>query len=209
MNDTEIRTYFNHVAAEWRDKPLADDQAQLLTRLLPRLPIRAGHWLLDLGCGTGRCFQPISQWIPSGLNYVALDFAAAMLRAFDHRHSPDVHRICGKGQQLPFQNHAFDVILGMGLLPHLSDKRQTLAECQRVLKPGGSLILLHLMGRERLNALHASLGGVVQSHQLMTMSELQRLMASVGFEVALSEDQTTHYLSVGVKRGESGRLEPA
>ena len=49
-------------------------------------------------------------------------------------HSADVHA-------LPFQAHTFDVVIAIGVIPWLHSERVALQEMQRVLKPGGYLLV--------------------------------------------------------------------
>lgn len=46
------------------------------------------------------------------------------------------------GEDLPFEAEAFDAILSFDVLEHVQSPRDTLAECRRVLRPGGRLFLV-------------------------------------------------------------------
>jgi 2-polyprenyl-3-methyl-5-hydroxy-6-metoxy-1,4-benzoquinol methylase len=46
------------------------------------------------------------------------------------------------GEKLPFESESFDAILTFDVLEHVQSPRSTLAECHRVLKPGGHLCLV-------------------------------------------------------------------
>ena len=49
-------------------------------------------------------------------------------------HAADVHA-------LPFQAHTFDLVVAIGVIPWLHSERVALQEMQRVLKPGGYLLV--------------------------------------------------------------------
>lgn len=47
-----------------------------------------------------------------------------------------------KGESLPFEDECFDAVLTFDVLEHVQNLGQTLAECLRVLKPGGKMFLV-------------------------------------------------------------------
>ena len=49
--------------------------------------------------------------------------------------------LCGVGEQLPFSEDTFDLILSHEVLEHVNDDRQVIAEAIRTLRPGGRLVL--------------------------------------------------------------------
>ena len=94
----------------------------------PWLCARSGN-LLEVGCGN----QPYRSLIPAGCGYVGLDIE----QAFDGC-NPDVIRF--DGGRFPFASAAFDSVFHTEVLEHVFDTRNFLAECRRVLKPGGSMM---------------------------------------------------------------------
>ncbi len=85
-----------------------------IERLLAETPPKAR--ILDLGAG-GRVIRP---------GVIAVDF----LRMPGTRVVADV-------QKLPFRDGSVDLVVGTGLLEHVRDERELLAEVRRVLRPGG------------------------------------------------------------------------
>jgi ubiquinone/menaquinone biosynthesis C-methylase UbiE len=109
------------------------------TRSLKALPnLAAGNVLLS-GVGTGLDL-PI---LPELHHYTALDFNSAMLsRARPRATNLHVDWILGDSMALPFADNHFDhVVLHLitSVVPHPA---QCLGEASRVLKPGGTIILL-------------------------------------------------------------------
>jgi SAM-dependent methyltransferase len=85
-----------------------------------------GGRVLDVGGARRRgAFRP-----PPGARWVVADLERA--------HRPDV---CADVQALPFRDGAFDAIKATELLEHVPDVGRTLAECRRVLRPGGYLVI--------------------------------------------------------------------
>lgn len=97
-----------------------------------------GGRVLDLGSGTGAA---ISLFEERGV--VALDPVVEMLRL-----SPIGHRVAGVGENLPFSDGSFDGVFSAFVFRNLTSVPDTLAEIHRVLRPGGSAVILDL-GRPR------------------------------------------------------------
>lgn len=98
-----------------------------------------GTNLLDIGCGRGR-------WLTFfGENYQALttglDISINSLKTCNQR---GLNAICGSVISLPLANETFDFISSITVLLHIPNdlKEKTISELYRVLKPGGSVILI-------------------------------------------------------------------
>jgi exopolysaccharide biosynthesis WecB/TagA/CpsF family protein len=93
-----------------------------------------GMRVLDLGCGNGSYTAELAQ----RAEYVCgIDLHMPHLKAFrDH-----IPRVQGTGEQLPFASESFDAVTMIEVLEHTNCDTKVLAECFRVLKPGGILVL--------------------------------------------------------------------
>ena len=88
--------------------------------------------VLDLGCGTGATdFE--------GRVVVGLDPVIEMLAL-----SPVRDRVVGTGEALPFQDASLDAVFSGFVFRNLSSIDETLAEIDRVLKPGSSAVVVDL-----------------------------------------------------------------
>jgi demethylmenaquinone methyltransferase / 2-methoxy-6-polyprenyl-1,4-benzoquinol methylase len=109
---------------------------------LRRFGLSAGERLLDAGSGTG-VIAALAQDItgPGGL-VVALDPSSGMLRQAAAR---GVRlRVPGRAERLPFADASFDRLTMGYALRHVADLAATFREYARVLRPGGSLLLLEI-----------------------------------------------------------------
>jgi SAM-dependent methyltransferase len=114
----------------------------LLLRALEGRVFRSG---LDLGAGVGRVALRIARRVT---RLVVADLAPGMLeRTRANARAARVENLDPvrlRSDRLPFPAGAFDLVACLGLLEHLppESRRATLAECARVLIPGGLLALV-------------------------------------------------------------------
>jgi len=100
--------------------------------------------ILDAGCGNGNLLM---RAMPSlNANYVGTDFSKNMLgrAASRARDAKDALFLQSSVDQLPFKDRSFDRVICSGVLtclPTIGDAAVALYEFQRVLKPGGVLVV--------------------------------------------------------------------
>ena len=91
--------------------------------------------VLDLACGTGDLCRTLTQ---AGLAPVGVDFSVGMLRCA-HTDAPLVR---ADAMRLPFADATFDGVTCGFALRNFAALAPVLAECARVLRPGGRVALL-------------------------------------------------------------------
>ena len=102
--------------------------------------------LLDVGTGTGRYLDMISERLSSTLVTdlcpVGLDRSPAMLRAQQHNGVayPGASRLVGAVETLPFRDASCDALISFNAVHHF-DLARFSSEAARVLSPSGSLVL--------------------------------------------------------------------
>ncbi|MCA1822715.1 MAG: methyltransferase domain-containing protein [Mycobacteriales bacterium] len=102
-------------------------------------PLRAGEWVLDVGCGTGYLAAGLRRAAPE-TRVVGVDLSAGMLeRARIAGAYPLVH---GDATRLPLADGSVDLVVARGVLHHLPDVAGALGEWRRVLQPAGAVVLL-------------------------------------------------------------------
>ncbi|MBI1745363.1 MAG: class I SAM-dependent methyltransferase [Acidobacteria bacterium] len=94
--------------------------------------------ILDMGCGTGE----LSHLIPAK-SYIGMDFFWQHLRHAARRY-PDRGFTQVDGRAMAFPSARFDAILVVGVLHHMDESTvdATMTEIQRVIKPGGRVLVL-------------------------------------------------------------------
>jgi SAM-dependent methyltransferase len=137
-----------------------------------------GRALLDVGCGDG-AFLHLARacgWVVQGLEPDPVAAAAARQRGLS------VH--CGGLDTLAGQTSCVDLITLSHVIEHLHDPATALADCRRLLKPGGTLWLstpnLDAAGHQRFGRHWRGLEAP-RHLVLFTASGLERLLAEAGF----------------------------
>lgn len=118
-------------------------EGEFKDRLVTQANIQDGHTVLDLGCGTGTLTGLIKAR-HSSASVVGLDGDPKALQIARGKLSQQGHKVTlveAMSFQMPFDLASFDRVTSSLLFHHLStaDKRRTLQEVRRVLKPGGEL----------------------------------------------------------------------
>lgn len=115
--------------------------ARLLCEAIPRVPGKHIR-LLDIGCGTGANLPMLSRAVGTGGEVVGMDFSPLALEfASQDMHLPNVVLTQGDALRLPIQDGSCQVVTMLDVLEHLSDDGRALQEVNRVLAPGGALVL--------------------------------------------------------------------
>jgi len=120
-------------------------QADNFERLIGRLDLTGTERVLELGAG--RCWA--SAYLSRlGCQVIALDVVRAKGAGgletgdvyLDHG-TPYFERVLASMEHIPFRSESFDLILSLASIHHSASLREVVAQCSRVLKPGGRLAL--------------------------------------------------------------------
>lgn len=98
------------------------------------LPAQAQGHLLDIGCGTGTMLKRMADL---GWQVQGLDFAP---KAVEVARSQGLNVRLGSLEEQCFDDESFDAVVMSHVIEHVVDPHALLANCKRILKPGGQLI---------------------------------------------------------------------
>lgn len=112
---------------------------------LDRIDFRDGASHLDIGCGTGQLLQNVWRTNPS-VQSTGLDLTFEMLQVADMRLGREVPLCCSNTTLLPFADETFDIITSTSVFHYVRTPEDALNEMNRVLRPGGNLVITDWCG---------------------------------------------------------------
>lgn len=190
-----LRGYNCGYAAERGNESFDEHQQSLVWQLLGDTPITAESVVLDVGCGiggpSGWIFERYKPGRLIGLEYLGSSVQAASSRWGESDERPRF--IQGDAHHLPLESDSVDVIFNLESALHYARKSAFIAECRRVLKPGGTLCLgdvtttkkLMFAPVEMLNKLPSQFNSNVH---LWSAAEYKSAFREQGFELVHHED---------------------
>jgi len=113
-----------------------DDRVRKVRELVAKYTTR--QRILDIGCADGAVLKPfLHQHELHGVDFSPDFLAGAVALGYQTK----VHDI--ESEPLPYANAVFDVVMAGETIEHIVDTDWLLAEANRVLKPGGHLIITY------------------------------------------------------------------
>ncbi len=167
------------------------DRRQAQIELIEELLIWAGYAennapkkIIDVGCGIGGSTLYLAQKFGSkatGITLSPVQAFRARERAVEADLDDRVRFEVANALEMPFEDNTFDLVWSLESGEHMPDKTKFLAECYRVLKPGGKIILATWCHRET-----DSLAGNLTVNEIAHLKEIYRVYC-LPYVISLSE----------------------
>jgi ubiquinone/menaquinone biosynthesis C-methylase UbiE len=143
---------------------------ELVARALEALGARLldAHAVLDAGCGSGWWLERLEHHRPVGAALHGVELLPERAAAA-RRRAPAAAIVEADVRALPYQDRAFDVVTLFTVLssmPRPSDAARAIAECRRVLLPGGALLIWEPRLPNPLNRDTIAINGSLLAHAL-------------------------------------------
>ncbi|MBQ7668039.1 MAG: methyltransferase domain-containing protein [Clostridia bacterium] len=96
--------------------------------------------LLDAGCGTAPMLSLLKEKYPNK-KFVGIDLSDKMIEVAKSKNLDNVEFVVGDCENLPFEENTFDIIINSQSFHHYPNPQAFFDSVNKVLKPGGILIL--------------------------------------------------------------------
>ena len=146
-------TFFDKLAASWDD--MREKNENKLQEMVRLIGFRSGDRVMDVGSGTGVLLPFIHQAIGSAGQITAVDFSAGMLERarVNYRQLGRIRFVVADVMEMPVDD-LYDQIVCLNFFPHVKNKPEFLTKMRRHLKLNGTLVIMHDISREKVNAIH-------------------------------------------------------
>jgi ubiquinone/menaquinone biosynthesis C-methylase UbiE len=142
------------------DESLQPRGPDLLYEIVAGLRLPAGAAVLDLGCGDGAHSLRLAR--DSGFQVLGIDPVARHIELCEQRlaEAPELRQRVrfqiGAAEQLPLDDDSIDLIWCREVLYVIPAIETALAECRRVLRPGGHMLIYQHFATDRLDSADAA-----------------------------------------------------
>jgi arsenite methyltransferase len=180
---------------------------ELTDRILQLCSFKTGDRVADIGCGVGTTVEYLRRF--HGIDALGIDPSAASL-AQGLRRNLRLPLNPAFAEELPFESGTFDGILAECSLSVIASKEQALAECCRVLRPGGALAVTDVYARNA--GVPDSISGIALPFGItgiMTQDTMTAMVRRQGFSLTTWEDHSQvlkQYLFQTIMKGDSSEL---
>ncbi|MBW2523069.1 MAG: methyltransferase domain-containing protein [Deltaproteobacteria bacterium] len=175
-------------------------QVDLIEELLRFAGVQGARRVLDVGCGIGGSAIHLARRFGASARGITLSpvQASRAERRAAELGLDDVRFEVGDAMQLPYGHESFDLVWSLEVGEHIADRPRFLAECARVLEPGGRLVVVAWCHRPVPPALSTGdrrlLDLISRAYHLPPWSSLDAYRAaaeSVGLEAVRTDDWST------------------
>jgi ubiquinone/menaquinone biosynthesis C-methylase UbiE len=154
-----------------RDTTTTPGEVRFQERCLDKLGVdfAGDETLLDAGCGDGGVARLLHERVQE---IVAIDVEPAPT----WHDEPGLHFETADAENMPFEDELFDVVHSKDSLHHMESPEDALEEYRRVLKPGGTALIIEA---NRFNPLFYPHMTLALGHQHFKRSRFRRLVRAV------------------------------
>lgn len=142
----DITAPYSALEAWFYDTCIAPAVARVASEVKKRSfgAVPTNGWILDVGCGGGHLIADLASH-RTRAGVVGVDLSLAQCRRA-HRRTRFARRrcfvACASALALPFPDESFDAVVSVASIKHWPDRRRGMEEMLRVLRPGGSFLVV-------------------------------------------------------------------
>lgn len=109
--------------------------------IIDKIKVGEDYLLLEIGCGRGQFIHRLAETFDAKrAKLFALDLSSG-LTELKEKYESGINWIIGDGEELPFPDAVFNIVIYNGSLHHMPNFRKAMQEAFRVMRPDGRLLL--------------------------------------------------------------------
>lgn len=143
--DSQVTARYSALEAWIYDRYIAPAVEDLARELMDQIVTDDGsREVLDVGCGGGQHARLLATR-RGDVRVTGLDLSDEQIERARSRSAAFGDRlrfVTGSALELPFADCSFDAVYSVASIKHWPDRQRGLAECVRVLRPGGQLVIV-------------------------------------------------------------------
>ena len=190
--------FFDDHAHKWDSFVSKEKRDRLESTIIPRLGVKKGQAVLDVGAGTGILVPYLLEMLGNG-KITVLDYSAKMLVQARKKFGKEINYICSSADKVPARKNIYDVAVCYSVFPHFNEPQKTLNELFRVIKTKGHIVIVHSESRNDINKFHESIGGAVGHDILPPNKIMKKLLSVAGFKKIKIQSTSRYYIVTGSK----------
>jgi ubiquinone/menaquinone biosynthesis C-methylase UbiE len=158
---------------------------------LVRSQTNSDAMVLELGVGTGLSSYLLAQ---TGVKVISVDISLLFLRERIKNSSKRLRFCVADATDLPFKDVCFDTICSFDFVEHVSDVNALLLEMLRVLRPGGTVVIVSPNLCSPLNAVRAFL------YELVLRVPITKRRVKIGLLIEAARRVLITFTKIGSKK---------
>ena len=160
------------------------ETAAVNDEVLAAIDPQPGEIFLEIGHGSGRL---LSRILNTGADAVGVEVSETMMRQAQTRNRQAVadgrlRLLLGDGTRLPLADESVDAVAAVHTIYFWPDPQTTLAECARMLRPGGRMVVA---ARDGARPLPRRVDRTI--YAIPAVDQLEAWMANAGFAVTAQQ----------------------
>ena len=200
--NAEKATFFDAQAqADWAAPDYTHQERAKIAEVFHSLPSLVGQTVLEPGCGTGRLTWILAERVGPLGRVLAMDISPQMVQKAQAKVGglSNVHLRCASMESCALPWGEVDLVFCHQVFPHFDDQEHAAEIISRCLRPGGRLVILHLISSREINDLHRKAGTAVAQDMLPEAEEIRRILDRVGLTIEQLNDADDRYVLVAGK----------
>ena len=182
VNTEKSRFFDAQAQADWAAPDYTPQERAKIAEVFHALPSLVGLTVLEPGCGTGRLTRVLSERVGPRGRVLAMDISPQMVQKAQTKVGglSNVHLRCASMESCVLPWGEVDLVFCHQVFPHFDHQEYAAKIIPRCLRPGGRLVILHLISSREINDLHRKAGTAVAQDMLPGPEEMRRILDRVG-----------------------------